>query len=74
LENSLESIETIHSEQMEAEIYYSQALLAEKQSRPKLAQEKLQAALQRFESLQATEGVSRTQKALRRIKMEVDRL
>jgi tetratricopeptide (TPR) repeat protein len=66
--NSLKTIETIQAEQMEAEIYYSQAVLAEKQGFLELAEEKLNYAHERFQSLQASDGLARTEKLLDRIR------
>jgi tetratricopeptide (TPR) repeat protein len=72
LENSLKTVESIQSEQMEAEIFYSQALLAEKQGRLKLAQEKSLDALERFKSLGAQESLTRVEKFFDRIKKALE--
>jgi tetratricopeptide (TPR) repeat protein len=66
--DSLKAIENTPAELVEAEIFYSQALLAERQGYLELAQEKLKCALERFQNLQAAEGLARTEKLLNQIR------
>jgi tetratricopeptide (TPR) repeat protein len=67
-EDSLKTVETIHSEQMEAEVFYSQAVLAEKQGDLELALEKVQYAIERFQNLHANDALVRAKKLLKRVR------
>jgi tetratricopeptide (TPR) repeat protein len=64
---SLDTMKDIHSEQMEAEVFVSAALLAERQGDLRLARERLLKALERFRHLSAAEDVVRTQSLLDRL-------
>lgn len=72
LQESLKAVESIHSEQMEAEILYSLALLAEKQDDLELAQERLEQACERFRSLSAQDSLARAERTLNRISGTLD--
>jgi tetratricopeptide (TPR) repeat protein len=66
--DSLKAIENIPAEQTEAEIFYSQALLAEKQGFLELARERAYRAFELFQSLQSGDGLARVEGLLSRLK------
>ena len=71
-ENSLKTIANTQAEQIEAEIFYSQAILAQKQGYLDAAREKLTLALERFQSMHLSDGIARTENLLHQIKQTLE--